>query len=168
MEVSLLDYGGTTNKGVEYSINEDGSGIYIKGFVLSVKDLHVANPDLKIKADIGFQPDSRGVGTEHNIWIESSDNIEFKVLETIQYKAWRWGEMVKGAGQMGIYKLKDQKGNVYFAVIKDYRAIEGDWGIRAIEGDWGIVLVHIEGSEQELKNWLMVDRLRMIFIVAEP
>lgn len=136
MEISLLDYGGTTNKSVEYSMNEDESGIYLKGFVLSAKGLCVVNSNLKILGIV-------------------LDNVEFKVLEIIQYKPWRWGKVNKGAGQIGIYKLKDQKDNIYFAIIKDYRAMEGDWRI---------AIIHIEDSEQELKDWLYCDRLGTTFI----
>jgi len=42
-EVSLLDYGGKTNKGVVYRINEDKSGIYLEAFVLGELVLHVKN-----------------------------------------------------------------------------------------------------------------------------
>ncbi len=136
MEVPLLDYGGSVNKKVEYSINEDKSGIYLKGFVVSARDLYVVNPDLKIE----------GIAI---------GDIEFKVLDIIQYKPWNYGKVNKGAGQMGIYKLKDQKDNIYFAIIKDYRASEGDWRI---------MLVNIENSELGLKDWLMVDKLGIIFM----
>lgn len=136
MEVSLLDYGGSTNKSVEYGINEDRSGIYLKGFVLSIDDIHAINPDLKIP-EIAM------------------GNIGFKVLITIQYKPWQWGKVNRGAGQIGIYRLRDHEDNIYFAIIKDYRASEGDWRI---------AMIHIERSEQELKDWLMCDRIGTTFI----
>lgn len=136
MEVSLLDYGGTTNKSVEYSLNEDRSGIYLKGFALSIDDIHVVNPALKIPGIV-------------------MGNVGFKVLAVIQYKPWQWGKVNRGAGQIGIYKLQDHEDHIYFAVIKDYRASEGDWRI---------AMIHIESSEQELKDWLMCDRIGTTFI----
>lgn len=136
MEVSLLDYGGTTNKDVDYSLNEDRSGIYLRGFTLGLDDVKAVNPELKIPKNV-------------------SGNIGFRVLDTLQYKPWQWGKVNRGAGQIGIYKLKDQKDNVYFAVIKDYRASEGDWRI---------AMIHIESSEQELKDWLMCETIGTTFI----
>ncbi|MDK2849578.1 MAG: hypothetical protein PWP03_585 [Candidatus Woesearchaeota archaeon] len=62
-----------------------------------------------------------------------------------------------GVRQLGIYRLRvptlDQE---KFALIKDYRATEGDWRI---------FLIHLTETEDELKNKLMEDRnYRLIFM----
>ncbi len=106
-EISLLDYSGTTNKNVKYHINEDGSGIYLRGF------------------DLG--------------------SLQMKVDDIVSYKQWQWGKITKGSGQVGVYYLSDQKGKEYFALIKDYRAMEGDWRI---------ALVNMRDNEAEFKQWL--------------
>lgn len=116
IETFLLDYGGTIDLKVDYRINENGSGIYLKGFKLGIH--------------------------------------EWTVEEVVQYKPWQWGTRNPGAGQMGIYKLKDQNGIEAWAVIKDYRALEGDWRIS---------LVRLENNEQELKGYLMIDKLGLTF-----
>jgi hypothetical protein len=106
MEISLLDYGGTTNKNVNYRIKGDNSGIDLKGFALTAEEM------LKITGE-----DIR------------DETIEFTVERVIQYKPWNFGQYTPGAGQMGIYELKASNGDTYFVVIKDYRASEGDWRI---------------------------------------
>lgn len=108
-EVSLLDYGGKTNRSVVYRVNEDRSGIYLDAFALGGLVLHVK--------------------------------------DIISYKPWNYGNVHKGSGQVGVYRLEDVSGRIYFAMIKDYIASEGDWRI---------VLVNIRNSEQALKSWLQM------------
>lgn len=110
-EISLLDYGGATNKNVIYRINEDRSGIYLEAFELG--------------------------------------GLRLRVKDIMSYKQWKFGRVNKGSGQVGSYKLEDQNGRLYFAVVKDYIAAEGDWRI---------ALVNIRGSEWELRSWLQMDR----------
>lgn len=106
MEISLLDYGGTTNKNVNYNIKDDNSGIDLKGFALSAGEmLQITGEDIREGA------------------------IEFSVERVVQYQPWNFGRYNPGAGQMGIYELKASNGDTYFVVIKDYRASEGDWRI---------------------------------------
>lgn len=106
-EISLLDYGGETNKDVVHKINEDRSGIYLESFVLG--------------------------------------GLRLRVIDTISYKPWNFGNVHKGSGQVGVYKLEDDAGKIYFAMIKDYIAHEGDWRI---------MLTNIRDSERALKIWL--------------
>ena len=72
-----------------------------------------------------------------------------RVEETIQYEPWQGGTRNPGAGQVGIYQLKDSNGQEKFALIKDYRAAEGDWRI---------FLINLKESERELKDDLEMDR----------
>lgn len=105
-EISLLDYGGRTDKTVDYRIKENHSGIDLKGFVLTAGEM------LEITGE------SIRDGT-----------IEFTVERVIQYKPWNYGTVTPGSGQLGIYELKASNGKTYFVLIKDYRAFEGDWRI---------------------------------------
>lgn len=116
IETSLLDYGGTTDKNVDYRIADDFSGIELKGFDL--------------------------------------DGHKWTVEETIDYRPWNYGKVTPGSGQMGIYMLVDQNGVEACALIKDYRAFEGDWRI---------MIVRLEPNEMELKQWLMIDKLGYTF-----
>lgn len=70
------------------------------------------------------------------------------VKDIISYNPWNFGRVNKGSGQVGVYRLEDQNGNMYFAMIKDYRASEGDWRI---------MLVNIRNSEHALKSWLQMN-----------
>ena len=105
-EISLLDYGGTTDKTVDYRIKENRSGIDLKGFVLTAGEM------------LDITGESIRDGT-----------IEFTVERVVQYKPWNFGTRTPGAGQLGIYELKASNGKTYFVLIKDYRAFEGDWRI---------------------------------------
>ena len=105
-EISLLDYGGSTDKNVDYRIKENHSGIELKGFVLTAGEM------LEITGE------SIRDGT-----------IEFIVERVVQYKPWNFGKVTPGSGQMGIYELKASNGKTYFVLIKDYRAFEGDWRV---------------------------------------
>lgn len=105
-EISLLDYGGNTDKNVDYRIKEDHSGIDLKGFVLTAGEmLEITGEDIR------------------------DGTIEFIVERVIQYKPWNYGKRTPGAGQLGIYESKASNGKTYFAMIKDYMAFEGDWRI---------------------------------------
>jgi len=73
------------------------------------------------------------------------NGLELRVKDRLSYVPWRFGRVNKGSGQLGVYKLETPRGKLYFAVIKDYVASEGDWRI---------VLVNIRESELELRNWL--------------
>ena len=110
LEVSLLDDGGTTNRGVIHRINETRSGIYLEAFELG--------------------------------------GMRLRVKDIMTYKPWNFGHYNPGSGQVGAYKLEDQNGKIYFAVIKDYVVYEGDWRI---------MLVNIRDSERALKHWLMTN-----------
>jgi hypothetical protein len=131
-EISLLDYGGKTDKNVDYRIKENHSGIELKGFVLTAGEM------LEITGE------SIRDGT-----------IEFTVERVIQYKPWNFGTITPGSGQMGIYELKASNGKTYFALIKDYRALEEDWRV---------MLVMITSTEREMKNDLQVDKLGFTFM----
>lgn len=108
-EISLLDYGGSTDKNVDYRIKENHSGIELKGFVLTAGEM------LEITGE------SIRDGT-----------IEFTVERIIQYKPWKYGTVTPGSGQLGIYELKASNGKTYFTLIKDYRAFEGDWRVMLV------------------------------------
>lgn len=130
-EISLLDRGGSTGKNVDYRIKENRSGIELKGFILTAGEM------LEV--------------TEESI---RDGTIEFTIERIIQYKPWNFGNVNPGAGQMGIYELKASNGKTYFALIKDYRAFEGDWRV---------ILVMITNTERKMKNELQVNRLGFIF-----
>lgn len=70
------------------------------------------------------------------------------VKDRMSYEPWNYGRVHKGSGQVGVYKLENPEGKVYFAVIKDYIAFEGDWRI---------MLVNIRESELELRSWLQMN-----------
>ncbi len=108
-EISLLDYGGSTDKNVDYRIKENHSGIELKGFVLTAGEM------LEITGE------SIRDGT-----------IEFTVERIIQYKPWNYGTVTPGSGQLGIYELKASNGKTYFTLIKDYIAFEGDWRVMLV------------------------------------
>ena len=56
------------------------------------------------------------------------DGVKMEVEEVIEYEPWCWDQKRPGSGQIGLYKVKS--GDVKrYAVIKDYRAAEGDWRI---------------------------------------
>lgn len=131
-EISLLDYGGSTDKNVDYRIKDNFSGLELKGFVLTAGEM------LEITGE------SIRDGT-----------IEFTVERIIQYKPWNYGKVTPGSGQMGIYELKASNGKTYFALIKDYRAFEGDWRI---------MLDMIKNSEIEMKQELQVDTIGFTFM----
>ena len=76
------------------------------------------------------------------------EGLELKVEKVLQYRPWNWGEVNPGAGQVGIYKLRLPDGREKFALIKDYRAAEGDWRI---------FLIYLTDTERELKDKLWVD-----------
>jgi len=105
-EISLLDYGGSIDKNIDYRVKENHSGIELKGFVLTAGEM------------LGITGESIKEGT-----------IEFTVERVIQYKPWNFGKVTPGAGQLGIYELTASNGKTYFALIKDYVAFEGDWRI---------------------------------------
>ncbi len=131
-ELPLLDYLGSVDKNVDYRIKDNFSGIELKGFKLSAGEmLSVTGETIR------------------------DETIEFTVNKIIQYKPWQFGNNVPGAGQLGIYSLEGSNGNIYFALIKDYKALEGDWRI---------MLVMITNSERELKEELMVNELGISFM----
>lgn len=76
------------------------------------------------------------------------NGLKLVVKERIVYKPWRFGKINKGSGQLGVYKLQTPNGHVYFALIKDYVAMEGDWRIS---------LVNIREKERDIKSALMMD-----------
>ena len=131
-EISLLDYGGKTDKIVDYRIKENNSGIELKGFVLTAGEM------LEITGE------SIRDGT-----------IEFTVERIIQYKPWNYGKINPGSGQLGIYELKASNGKAYFVLIKDYRAMEGDWRV---------MLDMIKNTEMEMKDELQVNELGFTFM----
>lgn len=131
-ETFLLDYGGKTDKNIDYRIKNNFSGIELKGFLLTAGEM------------LEFTGDSI-----------RDDTIEFAVEKTIQYKPWNFGKVNPGAGQLGIYQLKGSNGKVYFALIKDYRALEGDWRI---------LLIMLKNNERDLKDELKIDRLGITFM----
>jgi hypothetical protein len=131
-EISLLDYEGSTDKNVDYRIKENFSGIELKGFMLTAGEM------------LEFTGESIRDGS-----------IELTVEKAIQYKPWNFGNVKKGAGQLGIYQLKGSNDKTYFALIKDYRAFEGDWRI---------MLVMLKDKERDLKNELIEDRYGFSFM----
>ena len=72
--------------------------------------------------------------------------LRLRVKDILAYKPWNFGNYKPGAGQLGVYKLEDQDGKIYFAVAKDYIASEGDWRI---------MLINIRDSEDAIKAWIM-------------
>lgn len=66
-EISLLDYGRTTDKTVDHRIKENRSGIDLKGFVLTAGEM------------LDITGESIRDGT-----------IEFTVERVIQYKPWNY------------------------------------------------------------------------------
>lgn len=128
----LLDYGGEIDKNVDYRVKDNFSGIELKGFALTAGKM------------LEFTGDSI-----------RDETIEFSVEKVIQYKPWNFGKVNPGAGQLGIYQLKGSNGKEYFALVKDYRAFEGDWRI---------MLIMMKNNERELKDELMIDRLGLTFM----
>ncbi len=61
------------------------------------------------------------------------DGLEMKVENLLYYTPWNFGVYHPGSGQIGIYKLKDSNNRESVALIKDYRAMEGDWRIYLVE-----------------------------------
>lgn len=132
LEMSLLDYDGRINKNVDYEIKENRSGINLKGFTITAEEM------LEI--------------TEESIM---DGTIEFTVERVIQYKPWNYGHISPGSGQLGVYELKASNGKTYFALIKDYRASEGDWRI---------ALELIRKTESDMKQELQVNSLGFSFM----
>lgn len=129
-----MDYGGKINKNIEYQVNEDKSGILLKMFSLTPQDMQrVTGKTVDIK----------------------SETIKFTVEKMVQYQPWHFGRINKGAGQLGIYQLKDENGKEWFSLIKDYIAFEGDWRI---------MLVMLKESEWDLKSELMTEKYRFTFM----
>lgn len=73
------------------------------------------------------------------------NGLKLHVKERMSYELWRFGIVNKGSGQVGAYKLETPDGKLYFAIVKDYIATEGDWRI---------MLVNIRESDLELRSWL--------------
>jgi hypothetical protein len=88
-------------------------------------------------------------GSGINIGSFELGGLELRVKDRMSYEPWNYGRVNKGSGQIGVYKLETPGGKEYFAVIKDYIAMEGDWRI---------ALVNIRESEWELKSWLQMSR----------
>jgi hypothetical protein len=131
-EIPLLDYDGDIDKDVDYRIKDNNSGVDIKRFKLTAEDmLQITGNDIR------------------------DNTIVLSIERTIQYKPWNFGKYTPGAGQIGIYELKADNGDTYFAVIKDYRAFEGDWRI---------MLVIFTKTENDLKYELQVDPLGFTFM----
>lgn len=128
-EISLLDYEGTVDKNVDWHINGDSSGICLNGFKINAEEMATVTGGKVRKED---------------------DDFDITVVKTIQYKPWRFGRITPGSGQMGIYKIKDQNNKEWYALIKDYRAFEGDWRI---------MLMLVTEKEQEMRDELAVDEL---------
>lgn len=133
-EMSLLDYKGTINKNVNYRVNDFDSGILLEGFKLTAEDM----------SDMTGRPIREG-----------DKDFEFTVEKGIQYKPWNFGNVTPGAGQIGIYQVKDQRGKTWYALVKDYRAFEGDWRI---------MLLLMTETEHEMKGELQVDQLGYTFM----
>lgn len=137
-EISLLDYKGTINKNVDWCVNEDNSGIYLKGFRINAEEIAKVTGG-RVKA----------------IKEDKDEDFEFIVKNIIQYKSWNFGKITPGAGQLGIYQVNDKKGSSWYVLIKDYRAFEGDWRI---------MLLFMTETEIEMKGELMMDSLGMTFM----
>lgn len=133
-EISLLDYGGTIDKNVDWRVNESIDGICLNGFKLTAQDM----------ADLTGR-----------IIREGDKDFEFIVERIIQYQKWNFGKITPGAGQIGIYQVKDQEGKTWYALIKDYRAFEGDWRI---------MVELMTETEWEMKSVLMTDQLGYTFM----
>jgi hypothetical protein len=55
---------------------------------------------------------------------------KFTVKKVVRYEPWNFGFVNPGAGQMGVYEVEEEKsGEVFLAIVKDYRAFEGDWRV---------------------------------------
>jgi hypothetical protein len=76
------------------------------------------------------------------------NGLKLHVKERMSYEPWNYGRANKGSGQVGAYKLETPNGKLYFAVIKDYIASEGDWRI---------ALVNIRENDWELRSWLQTN-----------
>lgn len=133
-EISLLDYEGTVDKNVDWHMNESYSGICLNGFKISAEEMATVTGGKVRKEDGDF---------------------DITVVKTVQYKPWRFGKTKPGSGQMGIYKIKDQNGKEWYALIKDYRAFEGDWRI---------MLMLVTKTEQGMKDELTTDELGFLFM----
>ena len=88
------------------------------------------------KQDAEFEIDKSQYSQGSGIKLKSFtlDGIRYSVTRVVNYFPVRWGKSNPGAGQRGIYELNDGSGEPKFAVIDDYRAIEGDWRI-LLEGE---------------------------------
>ncbi len=124
------------------------------------KDGMDINQCIDMKYEIGLLDDKGRInkGVVHRVNEDRSgiyleefelEGLKLHVEDILSYKPWNYGRVHKGSGQLGVYKLKSQEGKIYFAMIKDYIAYEGDWRI---------MLVNIRDSEQAIKSWLMTNR----------
>jgi hypothetical protein len=70
--------------------------------------------------------------------------MTLKVTRVLSYEPVAFGKQNPGAAQMGVYELKSEDGTTFYAIIRDYRAYEGDWRV-VLEGE-------IAGSIDDLKS----------------
>ncbi len=98
----------------------------------------------KVNAEVNYEvkPDGSGISLKGF----KLDGLEMKVVEVIAYEPWNFGKLNPGAGQLGIYRLTTASGEERYALIKDYKAYEGDWRI---------LLVMLQNSERALIEGLM-------------
>lgn len=89
------------------------------------------NPTQRIYEKVDFQVKGDNSGIDLKSF--ELDRKKYQVIEVESYRPWFWGETNPGAGQIGVYTLRDNMGNAYRAIIKDYRAAEGCWKIHLQE-----------------------------------
>ena len=55
--------------------------------------------------------------------------MTLRVSKVMSYKPFAFGEQNPGTAQIGVYRLMSRDGRMFYAMIRDYRACEGDWRI---------------------------------------
>ncbi len=83
------------------------------------------------------------------------DHQRMNVEEVIEYVAWNAGKFNPGAGQLGIYRLREVlHGAEQYALIRDYRTVYDNWSI---------VLMDVTETESKMKDELAVDTWGLSF-----
>lgn len=98
-----------------------------------------------VNQGVDFQVKTDGSGIDLKVF--ELDGVRLTIEEVLQYQPWNFGKVTPGGGQMGIYRVHDPVGSEHFALVRDYRAHEGDWRI---------FLLKVTDTERQMKNELMM------------
>ena len=108
--------------------------------------LHRALHDGRGNHGVDFRP--KGDGSGINLRRFEFDGVEMEVVETLEYRPWSFGQVTPGAGQIGVYRLRNPDGQESFALVKDYSKAGGNLVI---------CLLLLEPTEQDIKHRLKED-----------